>query len=213
MSKNRNKHWKDYIWTIPLLGVIITIIGILTPTTYRNSWGVEEYYWMWGFIYSYRPGYYLYTQFFAGAYEMFIPSLICFSILVIILIVLLRVSIKEKQLPGTSGVNIAILGILLIGLIIGYAISMYVGYNIYFQRAFPAEWATMQSMGMDVNFWRTNTLNFGSIGPILGGICAIIGGIISKYSDRIDEKIIAKELLKPKEETQMDDEIKIQEKP
>jgi hypothetical protein len=209
MNKNRNKHWKDYIWTIPLLGVIITLIGILTPTTYRNSWGVEEYYWMWGFIYSYRPGYYLYTQFFGFAYEIFIPSLICFSILAIILIALLIASTKEKKHPGTLGGRITALGILLIGLTIGYVISMYVGYSFYFQRAFPAEWATMQSMGMDVNFWRTNMPNFGTIGPILGGICGIIGGAISRYSDKIDERVIARELSKPEEETQRDEEIEI----
>ena len=213
MSKNRNKDWKGYIWTIPLLGVIITIIAILTPTTFRNSWGVEEYYWMWGYIYSYSPGNYLYSQFFGFAYELFFPSIICFSILAIILIALLRVSIEEKRHPGTSGGSIATLGILIVGLIIGYAISMYVGFPIYFKRAFPAAWASMQSMGVDINFWRTNWPNFGMIGPILGGILAILGGVISKYSDKIDEKVITKELSKSKEETQMDEEIKIREKP
>lgn len=213
MDKTRNKNWKDYIWTIPLLGVIITIVGILAPTTYRNSWGVEEMIWMWGLVYSYRPGYYQYLQFFTSAYEMFIPSLICFGILVIILITLLRTSIKEKRLPGTSGVTIATLGILLIGLIIGYYISMYVGYIFYFQRAFPAEWAIYQSAGVVINFWWNDIPHFGTIGPILGGICAIIGGVISKYSDKIDEKLITKELSKPKEEAQMDEEIEIQENP
>ena len=213
MDKTRNKNWKDYIWTIPLLGVIITIVGILAPTTYRNSWGVEEMIWMWGLVYSYRPGYYQYLQFFTSAYEMFIPSLICFSILAIILIALLRVSIKEKRLPGTSGVSIATLGILLICLIIGYVISMQVGYMVYFPRAHPAEWAAMQSMGMYLNYWRFNTPNFGTLAPILGGICAIIGGIISRYSDKIDEKVIARELSKTKEEVQIDEEIEIQENP
>ena len=213
MSKNRKKDWKVYIWTIPLLWAILTLIGILTPTTYRNSWGVEAYFWIWGYVYSYEPGLGTQSRFFDFAYEVFYPSLICFSILAIILIALFIVLIKEKRHPGTSGGSIALLGILLIVLIIGYAISMQVGYPIYFKRAFPADWATMQSMGMDINFWRTNRPNFGIIGPILGGICAIIGGTISKYSDKIDEKVISKELLKPKEETQMDEEIKIREKP
>jgi hypothetical protein len=213
LNKTRITHWKDYIWTIPVFGVIITLIGILTPTTYRNSWSVEEMFWMWGFIYSYRPGYYLYTQFFTFAYEQFIPSLICFGILVTISIALLRVSIKEKRFPGTSGVTIATLGILLICLIIGYVISMQVGYILYFPRAHPADWAAMQAVGMDLNFWRFNTPNFGTIGPILGGICAIIGGVISKYSDKIDEKLITKELSKSKEEAQMNEEIGIQENP
>ena len=98
---------------------------------------------------------------------------------------------------------------LLIVIIIGYAISMYLGFPIFYKRAYPTEWALMESMGISIGFWTTYKPHFGMIGPILGGICAIIGGATSKYSDRIDEKIITKAIIEPKLDREMD----IQNKP
>ena len=203
MEKNRVNDWKKYLWTIPALGFILVFIGLLTPAAYASSFGVSEYFWMWGFTYRSATGYESVYEFFDSAFEIFNPSIICSSILAIILIALLGVSIRERRSPGTTGGSSITLGIIAIFVIIGYAISMHVGFPIFFKRAYPAEWAYLESLGFEIEFWDTYEPHFGMIGPILGGICAIIGGAISKNSDRIDEKMITKELLKPKLETEL----------
>ena len=164
MEKNRIKDWKKYIWSITLLGFLLALIGILTPTAYASVFGLSEYFWMWGLTYRSLIGYGSVTEFFNYAHEIFNPGIICSSILAIIIISLLIVSLKEKRHPGTKGGISITLGMLLIVIIIGYAISMYLGFPIFYKRAYPTEWALMESMGISIGFWTTYKPHFGMIG-------------------------------------------------
>ena len=182
MSNVERKDWKNYIWTIPALGVILALIGLLTPTAYFSISGYgSQYWWIWGLVYMSQSGYGSDAEFFIEMYEMFIPSMICFVLLFICFFVFISQTIAIKKRPSKSGTGLIIVGILFIAIMIAYYVAMDVGFVQ----------VAIRELGYDpgITFWDGMDPHFGFIGPILAGILAIIGGAIASGSDRIDTSL------------------------
>ncbi|MFX1237497.1 MAG: zinc ribbon domain-containing protein [Promethearchaeota archaeon] len=187
-SKN---DWTKYTYVLPLISFIIGIIALITPTGtvsgIYGSMGMVFDLWMWGFwstnVFT-GPGPAT-SEFFIEAYEVFIPSMICFAMIVISLIGILVLAMQEKRGEG-HGITQIIFGIIIIISTIMYMIFVDMGFSQYYERlggTFP------------MSFWSFLTEGFGIIGPIICGIISIIGGGVSKYIQKnpdIVEKIRSK---------------------
>ena len=188
MSYIERKDWKKYIWVIPAIGCLLAFIGLLTPSAYVSIMGVSEYMWMWGLWYA-TDGYDSVTEFYEYAYEIFIPSLICFVLILIGFIILIGLTASIKKNPSRKGSGLINIGIYFIIIVIIYAVAMHIGFPIYYERYFGSD--------PGIDFWDGYDPHFGVVGPVIAGICAIIGGIIAQTSGKIDANLKKQAQLKP----------------
>ena len=159
---------------VPLISAIFLIITFLTPTTGLSKYGDSNIYvWIWGLVVSRSPSGYNNT--FVNTYLnndfSLIMSVICFVILLIMAIQLLRLysSINKGKIVDQS---LIIIGIITIVTIIFYIISM--------------------DIRLYTKFWTYSGIGFGVIAPFISAVIAIIGAVANKHYSMIeDRKIIA----------------------
>lgn len=154
---------QTYYWFLPFIGALISLLGLLFPSatvelTFIIS--MEARIWMWGYVYT-RIGLKKESGF--GTDPDFMTVCMISTLLVIISAIMLIISANQVRVDNKTANQVKkqwlILGILLI-----------------FASIF---WGIMMDI-LASGFWDTFEIGFGLIGPLIGGIIAIIGGIISK---------------------------------
>lgn len=151
--------YKNYIWSIPLIGGIISLIALLTPAAYDSSMENYYYYWIWGFV-SYKIGYIEHIGFDEYILSL-IPSIICSSILITSMVILIISSNKYRK--GISNMRL-FPGILIITITIVWILLMEIADLIQFGSS----------------FWEPFYPGFGVIGMFIGGALSIIGYAVQK---------------------------------
>jgi len=167
--------YKNYLWLIPFIGGIISLIALLTPAAYDSSMGNYYYYWIWGFV-SYKIGYIEWIGFDEYTLSL-IPSIICSSILIVSMVILIISSNKYGKGLNTMRLY---LGILIITTTTVWILLMEIIDLIQF----------------GTSFWEPFYPGFGVIGMFIGGALSIIGYVVQK---KIGEPRIEKNDIMPKE--------------
>jgi len=94
---------KDYIWVFPLVGGILTIVGLLTPVAYLEALGIGEYYWLWGLRYLDAGPYGTFTNWFFELEPkeftpfLFLDFFVHFVIFLIVALVILTSALKARK--------------------------------------------------------------------------------------------------------------------
>ena len=177
---------KKYIWVLPIVGAIFTIISIATPVmesptiTYTDEWGSDTYpmildIWMIGY-WEIGPmdGWVDELSDLTGLFEIELaPFIICFLGLLIGVIAGIGVGVLGYR--GDFRKNIAVLsGILMIGCTLLFIIWVEAEWGPYGGETmtFVDEWDDTYSVTYQFD------LGFGIIGPFIGGIFCLAGGFI-----------------------------------
>ncbi len=203
------ENWRNYNWVLPIIGAIIVIISIATPVmddpsvTYEDEWDVYTYriyldIWM--------VGYYE-----AGPYDGWVdeladltdflligiaPFIICFIGLLIGVITGIGAGVLGYR--GDFRKNIALLsGIIMICFTLLFIIWVEVEWGPYIGETitYVDEWDDTITTSYQFD------PGFGVIGPFIGGVICIVGGLIQQEERTIP--IVSKKLgvtpaLKPK---------------
>lgn len=154
---------KENLWSIPLLGGVIILISLFTPTAiwfvnFNNT--VSN--WMWGLFYIYFYGN-DYTQF-DKALLSFIPSIIC-SVIVgfsAMLIIFCAYNYRKREKDPKNLLIISALAVIISTIV--WIIFMEIGWLLYH----------------DQSFWDAYSPSFGLVGIFLGAILTITGYFILK---------------------------------
>jgi hypothetical protein len=190
------------IWIFPLLGGIIALIGLLTPTAYLTlSFGLvefNEYDWMWGLVYSELLDYEFFDFDYSFEFNIFAPGIFTLGLVISILILVIAIlsmttAIKFKRLNGyflEVKKSWIITGILYFAFTIFYIIGMEIGFNLY----------RLRTMGMPVSFWEDRIPHFGIIAPFISGALVVVGVILGVQIQKREEVIkpIGQVGIKPK---------------
>ena len=179
-------NYAKYIGIVGLIGGILTLLALLTPSFYASMGGVEDYFWMWGLHYGSIPGYGSEISFiptiepFSHTIPIFIASIIPAIIILACSIKLIAISNSirsgRKDIKTSANALFAVGITLIIGsitFIVGIDITMnnfidYLFYDPYDPYYYIPD------------FWTIYSPGFATIGPFLGAILAIISGIASK---------------------------------
>jgi len=172
------KEARDYIWIIPLVAGVFTLIAILTPTAicypryliptacYGNNWD----WWMWNFQ---RRGDNSILLFISGM-NFIIPSILTTSVVLLSAINLLIFSIRTKMRTlNTKDFELMSIfsAVVLIGIMIFYVIAMdianYDRYGYY--------------------FWEAYQPGFGIFLPFISAALSLIGVGRSRYYSKRKE--------------------------
>lgn len=164
---------RNYIWTFPLLGGILTLIALLTPAVYIYEIGDYIFLWIWGLFSVQIHDYYYDTTYnlttFTDNELILIPSIIC-SVFIFVGILALfsssysfRKEIKKGNIEKNRGLAPSI--IIMISTI-AWMISMEISFIVG-----PGS----------MSFWSAYNVGFGVIGMFLGAIFGMIGYGVSKY--------------------------------
>ncbi len=157
---------REKAWAFPIVGGIIALIALLTPTAYLSEYLGSMYVWMWGLLSVQLYGYGSNTQFTEEPGELMI-SIICTIIVLISIIAMLASGSSNKKFRATAKSWVAPSVFLMIGTII-YIVGLEINtYNIG-----------------GFSFWSNINPGFGVIGMFLGGIVSLIGYGVSKMSPR-----------------------------
>ena len=163
INTNEKKSFEDYIWVLPIIGALISLLALLFPSatvelTFIIS--VEARIWMWGYVYT-KIGLKKESGF--GTELDFMTVCMISTLLVIISAIMLIISANQVREDNKTVYQVKkqwlILGIILI-----------------FASIF---WGIMMDI-LASGFWDTFEIGFGLIGPLIGGVLAIIGSLISK---------------------------------
>lgn len=197
---NRALNFKKYIWIIVLIGGIITIISFFTPAFYANLLQVEEYFWMWGLHYGNITGYganfsfiplenpfiYMIPIFLAGIF----PALLI--ILSSIMLIVIANGIRNVRSDLKYYENRIIgYGITLISASVIFLISISITMNNFIEYLLYGF-----GDGFTLDIWDIYQPGFAIIGPFIGGVLAIIGGIASKTIKPGEKPISIQEMKK-----------------
>lgn len=167
---------KNYVWSFPLLAGILTIIGLLSPS---SAFEDIEINWMWGLRYfnllpideGFNWIFELVPNDFAPI--IFICKIIPFIVLLCISILSIFLSIKLRREGAfqRSEKKWLICGIFFIVLGIIYLVEIEVLMRFYYDEYF----------GLDISFWENHTPGFAVIAPFVSGIVVLIGFYLNKY--------------------------------
>ena len=166
MNQTTPKKWPLRIWMIPLIGGIVTLVGLLLPGAYLDLGGVQTYIWTWGLAYLHTdiPDYTFFEMTTNDA--ILIPS-IAYSLPILVgCIGLFIAAIRERGTPGKNGALLGAMSIMIISAIIGW---------IFFAES------EMSPPGSSL--WDVMHIGFGVIGPIVGGIISLVGSSCSIYAN------------------------------
>ncbi|MFX0104554.1 MAG: zinc ribbon domain-containing protein [Candidatus Hodarchaeota archaeon] len=191
---------KNY-WAFPLIGGIIALIGLFTPTAYLTIGDVDfrfnEFDWMWGLFYYEAYDYVFYDFFAAWDFMIYSPEQLILGILIAILILLNGIFIiitSERHRKGKRDFaeiknNWIVMASLSIALAIIYIVGIEIGFYFY----------KLRTIGVPVSFWEYRIPHFGIISPFIGGILTIIGVIIGNhvFKREVITLPIKMEVLKP----------------
>ena len=187
---------KDYIWLCPFIGAILTAISLFTPAAYETHGSFvhkSSFVWMTGFMIKVLHGAYdPETGFFAEPFTgEVIPGYIVPGIIATVLITVFTIALfvsalthRGKETPASW----IVFGIFLIIGVIIYAAGVEIGVGTYWDN---------QGAPYHISFWNDYDYNpgFAVIAPIIGGILALLAGIIGKAIGR--EEGIAKPKVVP----------------
>jgi len=170
---------KDYIWVLPLIGGILTLIGLLTPVMYEEVAGMGQYYWLWGLWYLDAGIYGTRTRW---VFEMdpkeyspyiFFNFFIHFIIFLILAIVITVSAVKARKEGGPQRFEKKWLaqGLALIIIAIIYLIDTEILMDWYYDK-----------IGASIDsYWDIFDPGFAIIAPFLSGSLIIAGAGASKY--------------------------------
>jgi len=166
------KNYKNYIWTFPLLGGILTIIGLLTPFSMEDG----VYSWLWGGNYFELGGdsYFYWTlEIYQDVPLIFISNITLFIILLITAIGSIIYSLMVWKTGDFKRYERKwlYLGILFIIATIVYLIEFEILMRYYYKEYFD----------LDASYWEFFNPGFGLIAPILSGGIILAGFGINKY--------------------------------
>ncbi|MFX0030565.1 MAG: zinc ribbon domain-containing protein [Candidatus Hermodarchaeota archaeon] len=157
---------KKYTWAFPFCSGIITIIGVLTPVAFSDSFFSI---WIWGLIYSRLMG----SQLEFMSEKVFLFTGITVSIIIMVFAVVLFITGYMYRQGYFAGRDIGRLwvasGILILTAIIVSLVSL----EFYtYEGFFP------------YGVWTYLDVGFGALGPIIGSITAIGTGIFVSVTER-----------------------------
>ncbi len=172
---------KDYIWLCPFIGAILTGISLFTPAAYEIGGLFSSFVWMTGFMVvtggAYGPEPYIFDELIAGEV---IPGYIIPGIIATVFITIFTITLfvsalthRKKETPASW----IVFGIFLIIGVIIYAAGVEIGVGTY--------WSN-QGAPYHISFWNDYDYSpgFAVVAPIIGGILALLGGIIGKAMGR-----------------------------
>jgi hypothetical protein len=172
---------RNYIWIVPLIGSILTVISIFTPAViFLGAPTILHY--MDGFILQVGGGFPV-----PGFWHVISGLIVGISstILIVICTLIMFISSLTHRGKETPGSWIA-LGILLIGGTIFYIAGTELGYFIY----------NIINFALPDSFWTGGLPSFAVIGPFIGGGMSILAFIIGKsvgIEEEVEIKPISKE--------------------
>ncbi|MBY9019871.1 MAG: hypothetical protein KGD67_02355 [Candidatus Lokiarchaeota archaeon] len=157
---------KKYYWLIPIVGGIISLIGMTVPIWYSTTVWVE-YVWIIGIIHHVTGGNVLDW----APIEMLFPSIITTILISLSSVMVITSAIfkyrKKKFLGNTENLWI-IMAILKLSAIIGYFFGIQYGFYL----------------NTEIHFWTIYGVQIGFFMPLVGMGLSIIGAIIGKLIDR-----------------------------
>ncbi|TFG23660.1 MAG: hypothetical protein EU533_02955 [Promethearchaeota archaeon] len=170
MIFDKNTRKKNYSWIFPLIGGILTLIGMVSPTATFSYSGVNWSWWMWNLTVMSVIGYGSVSTY-PSEIDFILPSMITTVAISLSLVMLLIFSYKTKKREISK--KGFILGTfpsaaITIGVLIYYANAMQIAFidGVTIEgEVFPAGYI----------FWDVFSPSFGIILPVLGAILAIIG--------------------------------------
>ncbi|MFX1315561.1 MAG: hypothetical protein ACFE9T_06820 [Promethearchaeota archaeon] len=184
---------KDYIWVFPLVGGILTIVGLLTPVAYVRISNNSQYYWLWGLFFAHIGGSTHTEWIFEMEPKEISPAIFLFFLVNFVVFLIFAIGSiksaykakKEKETKQfekswlTQGIGVIVLAILFI-------IFTEILMSIYYDKiGFPG-----------TSFWENWDPGFAIIAPFISGGLIITGVIMSKYIPKregvapIKEKVI-----------------------
>ncbi len=162
---------KKYYWLLPLIGGIISIIGIFIPTWYSIT-VYSENIWMWGLIERITVGEFDFLH-----AELLIPGLITTVLILmssIAIIIFTWFMFKGKKIHTNAAKLLIITGFFELCIVIIYIVAITTIFYSY-----------TQSIGYpEHDFWRVYNFHFGMIAPFIGAALSIVGGIIGVLNKR-----------------------------
>ncbi|MFX1380355.1 MAG: zinc ribbon domain-containing protein [Promethearchaeota archaeon] len=171
---------RKYIWILPFIGSILTVISIFTPAVIFPGPPHDLIYMNTFYL---RVGGGFPVPGFLGIPSLMIVGIIC-TILIVVCTIILFISPLTHRGKKSPGSWIA-LGILLIGGAIFYIAGTELGYFIY----------SIINLMMPISFWEGAIPSFATIGPFIGGGLSILGFIIGRIAgeEEVEIKPISKE--------------------
>lgn len=160
---------KDYIYVLPLLGGILTIISVVSPTAYLSIWGVTIYYWMWGLTTASGMG--MSAIEFNPELISLISGIIC-SVLIIAFGAMMLLTANKVRKSKEINEDVERLWLIMGVLVIILTIFWIVIVNIFIPDA--SIFGTMNS------FWGYFNPGFGVVGPFIGAGLTITGVLINR---------------------------------
>jgi hypothetical protein len=194
------KEPKDYIWALPLIGGILTLISLLTPAFYIDQMGIEEYYWLWGLFHVSITGYDSRTAFIAtedpSRYTMpiflsgLIPAIMIFISSIMLIVSSNSVRKGRTELKNHENGWIA-MGLLMIVASIIYIIAIDITMINYAKYQFEEIYGYPPPSLPDL--WDVYDPSFAIIAPFIGAGLSMIGSIASKAIQRREVDIYVPE--------------------
>jgi hypothetical protein len=173
---------REKAWAFPIVGGIIALFALLTPSAYISEYYASMYVWMWGLLSYQIYGYTGYTGFTQDSGELMISVISTILVLISIIAIIINGSINKRK--KTIGVSWILPPIFLILSTIGYIAALEIrSYRL-----------------IDVSFWMNVNPGFGVIGMFIGSIISFIGYGVSKSSPKQPREVIfpmKKEIINP----------------
>ena len=185
MEVNREIRKKEYSWVLPLIGGILTIIGILLPTAYFSYSGTSWTWWVWNLTVLGVSGYGSESVFISDI-DFIIPSAITSITLSLCAINLLILSFRTKE-TGLNKRDFLLWSLLSSGATVGVMIYYINAMHIAFFDGLTIEGEIFPA---GYPFWQVFSPGFGVILPFIGAILAVIGVGVFLYSLKQRETMI-----------------------
>ncbi|MFX1281994.1 MAG: hypothetical protein ACFFA3_21780, partial [Promethearchaeota archaeon] len=143
-----------YVWAIPLVGAILTLIGFLTPMIYISDHSGSIYFWMWDLTIGVFSGFPIEIVFIEDP-DVLYPSII-YSVLVFICVIVLFISVVsyKRSIVDNRTTEIASLSASIVTIIC--TIIWMVTLEVAFSRHRP------------YSFWDITDPHFGLFGLFIG---------------------------------------------
>ena len=167
MNQTTTIKWPIYIWTMPLIGGFLTLLGLLLPAAYLDVMGEQMYLWTWGLGYLHSDTLDITVFELTTNNDMLFAS-ISYSLPILVGgIGLFLIAGKKREKLGGNSLLLFTISILIIGSLIGWMYYMEIE----------------MSKGVTPRFWGLMHVGFGVIGPLSGAIISLVGGVCSKYAN------------------------------
>jgi hypothetical protein len=185
MEAFRETRKKDYSWVLPLIGGILTIIGILLPTAYFTYSGTSWTWWVWNLTVMSVSGYGS-ESVFISEIDFIIPSMITSITISLSAINLLILSYRTKE-AGLNKRDFLLWSLLSSGATIGVMIYYINAMQLAFFDGVTIEGEIFPA---GYSFWQVFSPGFGVILPFISSILAGIGVGVFLYSLKQNERMI-----------------------